>query len=489
MSRHWKRSRLDKGFQHSNSPLLQHLVHPLNLGPLVERELRVALRKHDPIRKRVLVALACTGVTLVCFLMLNLPGLGTAGFGRVLHGLLFWIGLYLAVVETPKLTAGVFAKERRDQTLGLLFLTGLRAGEVFVGKLFSSATIAFFNLLALVPFLALPFLAGSVSLPVFAATAACLPVLLLFTLSLAILGSVLCKDDGAALFTAIGLGLLLCAPVPVVYLLNKSLGTSPMSPHWLLLSPAFGPYLVRQHFGTGSAAEFWLNCAVTLLWSGLALALAAVVLSRTWQEPFEPGAMEGLRARLEQWIHGPAARRRAWAARWLDQNPFVWLAGHDRQPVLVAWAVVAGIALIWLAGWWAWPHRWPSVPNFFVTAFSLIVVVEWLADYATAKRVGEDRRSGALELLLTTPLFVAEIVEGQGLATELQFRPLRRTLLGVNCALMTAGFLIRSWNLKAVISYCLIWTAAFGPCWRRRLRLGQILWMGLNSGRRIQPGG
>src|SRR5579862_2836278 len=110
--------------------------------PLVERELRVAFRKQRPASGRLKVAALAAGGSVLFVFVGALTG-GT-GVGSTLEQLLCLAGLY-CVLRVPLVTAGVLAEERQNQTLGLLFLSGLGAWEVFAGKLLSSALVAFTN--------------------------------------------------------------------------------------------------------------------------------------------------------------------------------------------------------------------------------------------------------------------------------------------------------------------------------------------------------
>src|SRR5204863_2908551 len=60
-------------------------------------------------------------------------------------------------------SADVIASEKREGTLGLLFLTTVRRFDVVLGKLVSSGIAALTALLVLMPFLALPMLMGGVT--------------------------------------------------------------------------------------------------------------------------------------------------------------------------------------------------------------------------------------------------------------------------------------------------------------------------------------
>src|ERR1017187_3010760 len=82
-------------------------------------------------------------------------------------------------------------------------------------------------------------------------------------------------------------------------------------------------------------------------------------------------APAGWRGKWQSWLKGPPAWRAALRERLLPGQPFQWLAEQDRQPVLLAKALITAIVLLWLAGWWAWPRAWPSPVNLYLTAFLL----------------------------------------------------------------------------------------------------------------------
>ena len=61
-----------------------------------------------------------------------------------------------------------------------------------------------------------------------------------------------------------------------------------MSLWWLRLSPGYGSYLVWKGFysgfGPGEQTEFWLNLALTVAWSAVAIGVAAFALKRLWRD-------------------------------------------------------------------------------------------------------------------------------------------------------------------------------------------------------------
>ncbi|MGA3182301.1 MAG: ABC transporter permease [Verrucomicrobiota bacterium] len=202
--------------------------------------------------------MAMIGAGLVClFLLLGLMD-AFSFWGNALFQALFYGGLYLAVIPPARISVGLFCEERRNQTLELLYLTGMGPGELFAGKLVGGVLIASGDLLALIPFMAVPFLSGGLSLDLFWASIACFPVLLLFTVAVGVLASVLSRDDGVALAVAVLLAGAVCLALPLPYNLGREVaGAPPFSSDWLCLSPAYGPYCWRtisrgpnpEHFG------------------------------------------------------------------------------------------------------------------------------------------------------------------------------------------------------------------------------------------------
>jgi ABC-type transport system involved in multi-copper enzyme maturation permease subunit len=456
--------------------------------PIIERELRVALRKRRPASSRLKVAAAAAGGSMLFLLLGTLTG--SQDLGRQLDELLCLAGLYF-VVRAPRLTAGVLAEERRNQTLGLLFLSGLGAGEVFASKFLSAALVAFTDLLALFPMLALPFLIGGVSYEVFLATICSLPALMLFALAVSLLGSVLTQDDGTAVVLAMVVGGMLCVLTPGIYLAQTHFtpGAVP-SLWWLRLSPAYGPHLVwrgfRSGFGAGDGAEFWLNLGVTLAWSALCLGAASTALRLLWRDQEEKQSSAGWRGRWHNLVHGTVQERRRLGRVWLEANPFVWLAARDRQPAALAWAVVVGGALLWLVCWAAWPARWLSVPNLFITATLLNSALGWMVCQAAARTIAEPRRDGTYELLLTTPLQPTDVIWGQLEALRWQFQPLVRVVLGLQVAMLLAGLVVRKWSGPALAVYFMLWFLLLFWAWslgRRSQRVLHVMWISLNCGR------
>ena len=358
----------------------------------------------------------------------------------------------MLIAQVPKYTVGIFAEERRNQTLGLLFLCGIGPLQLFLSKTLGAALVSFSRLLLLYPFLALAFFGGGLSWQMFVATTCSLPLLLAYVFAVCVFASVLCREESTAMFVAVLVGSGIAA-MPVA--LNWLCGGGQVL---LLVSPGYAPYLAAKHLSARTLQEFTSAAVFSAGWTLALLVAAAAVLGRVWQDQPDRFAADNWRTRLTEAVRGNSVWRRRLAARWLDINPFLWLVLRDRWPVVLAWAVLAGGLLIWLSASAVWWEVWLRPAGMFVVAIGLNLALGWIVRFTAAKTVGDCRRSGALELLLTTPVSHLDFVRGQLQALREQFLPVVRVLLVVNAGMVIIGLLLRRWELPSLVLYLLIWT-------------------------------
>jgi ABC-type transport system involved in cytochrome c biogenesis permease component len=129
--------------------------------PIVERELRVAARRPGTYRTRRFAAMGIMAVWLLLFAVnrrVSAVELNKTLF--VALGILALGGCLLAGIF---LTADCLSEEKREGTLGLLFLTDLRGYDVVLGKLVATSVHSVYGLLAMLPVLALPLMMGGVT--------------------------------------------------------------------------------------------------------------------------------------------------------------------------------------------------------------------------------------------------------------------------------------------------------------------------------------
>ena len=130
--------------------------------PIVDRELRVAARLTATYRNRTVTAGAVTGVAVLMLLFGSFSGVPSVIGGAMFKTLAF-LTLLFCLFEGVRKTADCLTEEKREGTLGLLFLTDLRGYDIVLGKLAATSLNSFYGLFSILPVLALPLLLGGVT--------------------------------------------------------------------------------------------------------------------------------------------------------------------------------------------------------------------------------------------------------------------------------------------------------------------------------------
>ena len=391
--------------------------------PIVERELRVAARRRAIYWMRVVIALA--SIIIGACIFLAYLGEPEKDIGpRIFLGLSI-LALGYCLLAGRWFTVDCISSEKREGTLGLLFLTDLKGFDVILGKLAATSLNGFFSLLALLPVLAIPLLMGGTSNGQFWRMALILVVTFLFSLSLGIHGSAGHTNLRHAAASNIGLLLLFTVCLPLIGLLPLmafGLGLNYIAWPFCYTSPIFAFVTAFDSNYAVQPNGFWISVifvnAITLIF----IYRAARVVPHSWQERLAPPHKLAPRRTLQRALsYEEAARRVAYRCRLLNVNPFYWLAARDRRKPVQVWIFLAFAFMWWVAGWCVQGGYWFD-PSVAITT-SLIVnatLKVWIALEA-GHRLAEDKKSGAIELLLCSPLTVREIIRGQWLALRRQF--------------------------------------------------------------------
>src|SRR5947208_13842031 len=129
--------------------------------PIVERELRAASRRRGTYWNRAVAALAAIlifGGAL--FFEAHQP---PKELGKDIFNALAGLFLFSSLVAGVRYTADCLSEEKREGTLGLLFLTDLKGYDVVLGKLAATSVNTFYGMLAIFPILAISLLVGGVT--------------------------------------------------------------------------------------------------------------------------------------------------------------------------------------------------------------------------------------------------------------------------------------------------------------------------------------
>src|SRR6266480_6365851 len=183
--------------------------------PIVERELRVAARRRGTYLLRFLLAL----VALVFwFLLLVSARSSSAEKGQILFMAIGIIALGFSLLAGVFLTADCLSEEKREGTLGLLFLTDLRGYDVVLGKLLARSLNAAYGLTAIFPLLAVTLTMGGVTAGEFWRMALVCLNTIFFSLAAGMLASSLSQQNHRTMTMTAGLIVVIGSVPPFVEL-------------------------------------------------------------------------------------------------------------------------------------------------------------------------------------------------------------------------------------------------------------------------------
>ena len=402
--------------------------------PIVERELRVAARRPATHWTRFFAAFA----TMSIWLLLALSTPQSVPVPQLSRNLFIAIGLLafgFCTLAGVFLTADCLSVEKREGTLGLLFLTDLKSHDIVFGKLVATSLHSLYGVLAIYPVMALPLLLGGVTGAEFGRVLMVLLTTLFLSLALGMFSSTICREARTAIGGTFLCLLLLTGIFPALWLAQEMIfHANPNGKVLLLPSPAYAFRLaLDDSYAIPPGPRQFLASLSLLSVLGLGcLIMAIVLLPRRWQDK-----VESVRA-PEQ----PATRLRIGRfirARLLDADPFYWLASREGTKKIFLRLPIAGVILLWTAFYLGSFHERASDEAFagaLFTSYGLHVLLKcWIALRAV-QRLSEDRLSGALELLLVTPLQPRDILSGQRRALRRVFRAPSAWLVLLNAALI-----------------------------------------------------
>jgi ABC-type transport system involved in multi-copper enzyme maturation permease subunit len=410
--------------------------------PIAERELRVLARRSSTVWIRFYAAL---GIVLVWLLLFTgARNASPAMLGQRLFLAFGILALGFCLLAGIFLTADCLSEEKREGTLGLLFLTDLRGYDVVLGKLMATSVHALYGVLAIFPVLALPLLMGGVTAGEFWRMVLVLLATLLLSLGVGMLSSCLYHESRDAAGVAFLALLVIAGVFPVcwwlVALLSRTASVSLGSLLWP--SPAYAfraafDFSYRTRIGPH---EFWLSTQLIVLLGLGCLVLAAVLLPRVWQEhnrrapgPSRAAGMAAAQALVGGWGH----RERA---QLMEAAPFCWLASRKRAGAGHPTFVLGALFALWLLFLLIFASSPRAANGAFIVClllgYGLHQVLKYFAAVEATRQVCEDQRSGALELLLVTPLGERYILAGHARAFRERFVPLAVMVGSLNLLLV-----------------------------------------------------
>jgi hypothetical protein len=304
-------------------------------------------------------------------------------------------------------TSDCLSEEKREGTLGLLFLTDLRGYDIVLGKLLATSLRGAYALLAVLPVLAVTQLMGGVTGLQYWKTALALINALFCSLAVGILVSSISRDSQKAMAATLLVLLLLAIGGPIADATSAAIRKTPFQPIGSLTSPAY----VLVTASAWGRSPYWdaLLLSETISW--LMLGLTCALVPYTWQERRSTSAGAS-RNWGYRWKYGGARRRERVRRKLLERQPMAWLTCRERWQSVTLWTVAVSATAAFLAvlsrteptgAWIMW--------NYVGGLFTLVLYL-WMASQAVRFLI-EVRRSGLTELLLVSPISEREIIIGQ----------------------------------------------------------------------------
>lgn len=431
----------------------------LNVWPVVLRELREGARR--PVNRRLRFWSAAIGLLLLGLMTVDRSGVSNGIFLLVgLHT--FLIGMIFLIV--PALTADCIAREKRDGTLGLLFLTPLSANGIVAGKLLVQALRAFTLWLAVLPLLSIPFLSGGITWFDALSAASLELCTAIICLGAGLLVSSFARERNSAFLFAYVLALILIilfAQIFQLILISSWRGFRLGDwNNWLLgresISIFLGPIRGRTWGLWSSLATIstllariwkWLcasSPAIAILILFLTNIFASARIKRSWQDKppsrlreslFNPSPRSvtsragnaGGRNFAVPSLATPLFRRRfrRRMQRYLERNPIAWLQQYSWKARVSKWCLCLVFLAIACMGASA-----SETTRELMTA-ALLITLAGFYTFVGVSGFLEEKRSGALELLLVTPITASKLIFGRTWGLWKQFLPAGLVLAGL----------------------------------------------------------
>ena len=433
----------------------------MNFLPIVVREMQVASRRPGTYRVRLWTALATAGCLGVLMLDQQARGNLMPAAGKNYFLMLSALALLYTLAAGLAFTADCLSEEKREGTLGLLYLTDLKGYEVVLGKLASSSLNAFWGLLSIFPMLIIPVSLGGVLGRELWGMVLILMNTLGFSLAAGLLASAIADEQSTAMLITAGLVLgIFCGGWLLVVLGLLLLWRAPRRPEggislrlqdwenyyllsiWTIVlgtgasylltgnavaaaflpSPGFAWAQLFNGSGTSRTTFFWGSLLATHLWSWLLLAGAVYWANRGWREEASCVFHAHLAGSIPE--SAPPGRQSS-SRRLLDENPISWLASRNSRLKYWVRGWLAGIVVIEALGLIFW-HAIPYVPGIHnllrmlplsLSHFGLWFLVALQASYCFVRA----RRSETMEILCTFPQSRTLLLQGQWMVLRQRF--------------------------------------------------------------------
>lgn len=387
----------------------------MRLPPIIERELRTASRRGITYWMRCAAASAVVAIAAPMLMVFELAprlgvgGLPTSDLGPALLAVFSFVAFVTCLAAGWFFASDAIAHERREGTLELLFLAPLRPRDVVFAKLVAVSWRGSQWLLAAIPLFALPLLMGGVDGDALVALACLAANTLFWSVATSLWASSRAQTMFQALTGTLALQFVLFVVPFLVDLALVGWDLSRVQTRVGLLSPAYG----WTHPPTARFDAFWSNVALVHVEAWLLLALTIRSTARQIRQN-PSGRSPGIFHRLNtHWNYGTPGARAGLRTRLLAIHPIRWLVERERGPGRFLLGVVMILVLAIVLGTSITQNPGLLLGLSSVAWLLLSVTIAILFALQATRFMVEARRTGALELLLVSPLSSREILAGQ----------------------------------------------------------------------------
>ena len=432
----------------------------------MQRELREGARR--PVNHRLRFLSAGVGTLLLWNVVAN-SDKPSDQLGGWLFADLHTLLLGLIALIVPALTADGIAREKREGTLGLLFLTPLSAGGIVTGKALAQGLRAFTLWLAVLPILTIPFMTGGVTWFDAGSAVSLEFCAMVLCLAAGLLASSLARERNSAFLLAYSFAaffLFLFSQLFLVILYVGWRGFGVLKEGWVLwdweaMSIFSGQIDFLGFAGwnglAGYSAVFgklwkllcWVSPPVVLLIFFAVARFAAWRVERSWQDKVASPRRESLLRRYCT----PLFRRRyrRTMQRTLDRNPIAWLQQYSWKARVSKWGLCLAFLLVGLGG-----ARAASGPDRDLIHLASLLTLAGIYTFVGVSGFLDEKRSGALELLLVTPISVNKLILGRVWGLWKQFLPAGLVLAGFRLGDQWSQGSNRDWSAALQMEFVLI---------------------------------
>jgi len=399
--------------------------------PIVERELRVAARRPGIYRSRWLMAL---GALLLGGVIMGwgdfFSSRGVLSQSQV-GGYIFW-GL-AAFSQLYCLCAGRFSTaeclviERQQGTLGLLFLTDLKGYDIVLGKLVATSVQAFYGLLALFPVLAIPLVMGGVTNGEFWRVVLALVITFVFSLATGMFASALARTYEQAMARNFYLMLLFAVGPVILYIVVMTFfHDARLFMPLFVFCPIFTLAMGNDADYGATPWYFWLSAAVFVFLTWVFIRRSGRIVSESYREDSVEAKSSTVVAKpavdaKPVRATGKSSSHASFRKKYLDLNAIQWLTSRPGNKSAHVWIFMLFAGFWWLIMRGLMGREWISKESAVATSVILNLSFKLWVTLESGAWLARDRKSGAFELLLPTPLTVTDMIRGQLLSLRRQF--------------------------------------------------------------------